>query len=134
MLTSDHINNWQSLIAASADHCIKPWKHSVVNNTFNADIDELNQFLPEEINVRIECRSLEGTRHPENDLELEIYKSGNDMNLMLSWVNKPNNPILWQGKHSFWIDSTNGIKCDPPPEFEPLELLARKLITTFSNL
>ena len=67
------------LIAKSADVCLKPWIHAVV------PIDPSAPAVLDDLNVRIECRDPQGERCPERDLELEIYRSGNDINLMLSW-------------------------------------------------
>ena len=35
--------------------------------------------------MRIECRCKRGERHPENDLDVEIYRSGSELNFILSW-------------------------------------------------
>ena len=81
MVFSELKSDWKSLIAAAADICLKPWKHAVVyENTNSNDPYAFEQEL--ELSMRIECRNDEGERFPENDLELEIYRSGNDFNLM----------------------------------------------------
>ena len=77
------------LIAKSADVCLKPWIHAVV------PIDPSAPAVLDDLNVRIECRDPQGERCPERDLELEIYRSGNDINLMLSWWDQPERPMLW---------------------------------------
>ncbi len=119
-----------SLIAAAADLCFKPWRHSVVDQTqerFEQNVDSHSLDLL----LRIECRNSEGQRYPENDIELEIYRSGEDLNLMLGWFNQPDKPMLWQGQHSVWMDSTSGIRCQAPKEGIHLESLARRLRSLF---
>ena len=50
--------------------------------------------------MRIECRDADGQRCSQRDLELEVYRSGDDINLMLSWWEQPDRPMLWQqGRH-----------------------------------
>lgn len=106
------------LVAAAADLCRKPLRHAVV--------------LPEqgtgaEFLLRIEARTAEGERCPEEDLELEIYRSGEDLNLTLAWCLGEERPILWHGSHPVWMDGTTGVRCERPPEGIPLEALARRL-------
>ncbi len=76
---------------------------------------------------RIECRNAEGDRYPERDLELEIFRSGREMNLILSWRNKAEYPLLWQGRHAVWMDSISGKRCSTPKQGLELESLARRL-------
>ncbi len=124
------INNlfheYSLIIAKAADVCMKPWHHAVVDTSIN----NTESF---EILVRVECRSAEGTRHPENDLDLEIYNSGNEVNLIISWNTKPESPYLWQGKHSVWLDSVDGTKCSTPNDGEKLESFGRRLRALFSS-
>ena len=77
------------LIAKTSDVCRKPWRHAVVlvDPSAAAELDDLN--------VRIECRHAEGERQTDLDLELEVYRSGAEINLMLSWWDQPNRPLLW---------------------------------------
>ena len=120
------------LIAAAADVCMKPWKHAVVNQASIAK----ESFQSEdyfELDLRLECRSKEGHRHPENDIELEIYRSGVDVNLMLTWCNQLERPILWQGQHSVWIDANSGNRCEGPMECSHIEGLARRIRALFMN-
>ena len=130
MLLHDSTHEWISLIAAASDLCLKPWKHGVVS--LNDDCQNKNSSENNlDLVLRIECRSSEGDRHPENDLELEIYRSGNDLNLTLSWYDQPERPILWQGKHSLWMDAVSGRRCQPPVDGSPLEALARRIRSLF---
>ena len=77
--------------------------------------------------VRIESRAPDGSRHQERDLELEIYRSGKEVNLTLSWYSQEERPILWQGKHPVWMDGSNGKKCGMPIDGEQIESFARRL-------
>ena len=60
------------------------------------------------------------------DIELEVYKSGNEINMTLSWISLLNTPILWQGKHSVWMDSDSGAKCQDNPWGEGADTLEWK--------
>ena len=65
---------------------MKPWKHA----TIAAKIDHTVKYPPEDsidLIVGIECRNKEGERLPERDLELEVFESGKELNLVLSWLN-----------------------------------------------
>ena len=109
------------LIAKAADVCLKPWNHAVVpiDPAASAELDDLN--------VRIECRDGDAQRHPEHDLELEIYRSGEEINLMLSWWDQPDRPMLWHGRHPVWMDGESGQRCAAPQDAAPLEALGRRL-------
>ena len=66
--------------------CLKPWKYSVVyDNAKSLDLEKPVDTL--ELIFRIECRGLDGERINENDLEVEIYLSGNELNLILAYIN-----------------------------------------------
>ncbi len=121
-LESDFI----SLVAAAADLCIKPWKHAVIiqNSNITTSLPSDNYL---ELLLRIECRDLDGNRYPTNDLELEIFHSGDELNLMFSWCNQTERPILWQGKHSVWMNGDSGKRCDPPPYGSEIESFARRV-------
>ncbi|WP_320667617.1 hypothetical protein [Prochlorococcus sp. MIT 1307] len=117
-------------IAKAADICNKPFKHSVLEHNFDSD-NKKNQDSLDDLILKIESRNLDGVRYPEHDLELEIYKSGNDLHVMLAWFEQPQRPILWQGKHSMWMDAGNGKRCQAPLDGQYLESLARRLRTLF---
>ena len=119
-----------SLIASSADICLKPWKHAVVNkdSQTNGSFDPNDNI---ELIVRIECRDQEGGRHTENDLDLEIYRSGLDVNLMIGWCNQIDRPILWQGQYSVWMDANTGKRCNAPNDSANIEALARRIRALF---
>jgi hypothetical protein len=113
------------LVAAAADLCRKPLRHAVVNP------DPLTGAVGEEhsldLCLRLEARTPEGERVPAEDLELEIYRSGEDLNLTLAWCQGEDQPLLWQGSHPVWMDGATGLRCGCPPKGAPLEALARRL-------
>ena len=128
----DNSNDWATLVASIADLCMKPWKHAVVCADSNM-FETLKSDRPIDLLMRIECRSLEGKRCPEKDLELEIFRSGSQLNLVLGWCNQLDKPILWQGQHSVWMDSNNGKRCHAPIDGVALESLARRLRASFDD-
>ena len=120
------------LVAVTADLCFKPWKYAVVNQNLLAS-DSIQPDDRIELVIRIECRSVEGERHIDLDLDLEIYRSGNDLNLMIGWCNQLDQPILWQGQHSVWMDASTGKRCQVPKDGESLESFARRLRALFTQ-
>ena len=134
MQSADSIENFSNLLAAAADVCLKPWLHAVVlvNGSDQAELtaSSLAGWRQEgsvDLIVRIESRNREGDRNSEHDLDLEIYSSGSDMNLMLSWSDQPDRPMLWQGQHPVWMDGSSGQRCLAPEDGAALEALARRL-------
>jgi hypothetical protein len=111
------------LVAAAADLCRKPLRHGVV--PISEPVGD-GEGQPLEVCLRLEVRSSEGERRPEQDLELEIYPSGSDLNLTLAWCQDEQRPMLWQGSHPVWMDA-GGTRCAPPADGAPLEALARRL-------
>ena len=125
-------SDFSKLVAVTADLCFKPWKHAVVNQSLieNESIQPDDQI---ELVFHIECRSIEGKRNTDNDLELELYRSGEDLNLMIGWCNQLDQPILWQGHHSVWFDASTGKRTQVPKNGEPLESFARRLRALFTQ-
>ena len=109
------------LIAKAADVCLKPWSHAVVL------IDPSAPEQIDDLHVRIESRDGEGQRFPDQDLELEIYRSADEINLMLSWWDQPERPMLWHGRHPVWMDGATGQRCTAPKDAGPIEALARRM-------
>jgi hypothetical protein len=105
------------LVAAAADLCRKPLRHGVVLTSTPGD---------EDCSLRLEARSPEGERMEEEDLDLEIYRSGEELNLTLSWRQDDSRPMLWHGSHPVWMGA-QGERCGRPVEGLPLEALARRL-------
>jgi len=115
--------NIESLIAKSADLTNKPFVHSVVKINGEYQIDEEDIDLT----VNILCRDKEGKRIEIYDLELELFKSNNDLVLVISKLNFPDEPILWSGVKTLWMDSNNGKKCNSPSYSARLENLANRI-------
>ena len=121
------------LVAAAADLCRKPLRHAVIGPTIAptaelAGAGAAALLSPSmDITLRLEVRSPEGERLPEEDLELEIYRSGDDLHLTLAWLADETRPMLWQGHHPVWMDGVMGARCERPQEGVPLEALARRL-------
>ena len=123
MLFENPPKNIESLIAKSADLTNKPFVHSVVK------INGEYEFEEEEIDltVNILCRDKEGKRLEIYDLELELFKSNKELVLVISKLNFPDEPILWCGVKTLWMDSNNGKKCDAPKYSARLENLANRI-------
>ena len=126
MYTNNNTDNLYRLIAKVSDISLKPWKHSVVESTspINGEEDNIDSI---DISVKIQTRDVEGQRIPERDIEVEIFKSGTDFSITLSWLLFPDQPILWYGTYSIWMDPQNGKKCTCPSNGSQLEILAKRL-------
>ena len=112
-------SNLQQLVAAAADLCRKPWRHAVL------PLDDAQRC--DDCNLRLEVRKADGERYPAADLEIEIYRSGDDLNLTLAWYHDEQRPLLWQGSHPVWMEPESGLRCERPVDGAPLEALARRL-------
>ena len=123
MLFENPPKNIESLIAKSADLTNKPFVHSVVK------INGEYEFVEEDIDltVNILCRDKEGKRLEIYDLELELFKSNKELVLVISRLNFPDEPILWCGVKTLWMDSNNGKKCNAPQYSARLEHLANRI-------
>ena len=123
MLFENPPKNIESLIAKSADLTNKPFVHSVVK------INGEYEFEDEDIDltVNILCRDKEGKRLEIYDLELELFKSNKELVLVISKLNFPDEPILWCGVKTLWMDSNNGKKCNSPEYSVRLENLANRI-------
>ena len=75
----------------------------------------------------IEARDPEGCRLCEGDLELEIYRSGRALHLMLTRLADDRWPMLWHGDHPVWMDPTNGLRCERPADGAPYEAFCRRV-------
>jgi len=115
--------NIESLIAKSADITNKPFVHSVVKINGEYSIEEEDIDLT----VNIICRDKEGKRLEIYDLELELFKSNKELVLVISKLNFPDEPILWCGVKTLWMDSNNGKKCNAPKYSSRLENLANRI-------
>ncbi len=128
MHTPDSIDTLIAEVAKAADLCMKPYVHSVsLDNQLN-DFNDIEDLI-----FKIQCRNIDGEREESMDIELEVYKSGKDLNMTLSWKSIIDRPILWQGKHSVWMDSSSGVQCEIPLYGKEFESLARRLRTIFKT-
>jgi hypothetical protein len=110
-------------IAKAADLCFTPYRHALrFSGEPPTSIGECSDCA-----LLIEARDPDGARQPERDLELEIYRSGADLNLMVSWVSDEEAPMLWHGSHAVWMQASSGERCERPSDGAPLEALCRRL-------
>ena len=123
MLFENPPKNIESLIAKSADLTNKPFVHSVVKINGEYEIEEEDIDLT----VHILCRDKEGKRLEICDLELELFKSNKELVLVISKLNFPDEPILWCGVKTLWMNSNNGEKCNSPKYSARLENLANRI-------
>ena len=123
MLFENTPKNIESLIAQSSDLTNKPFVHSVVKINGEYDIEEEDIDLT----VNILCRDKEGKRLEIYALDLELFKSNKELVLVISKLNFPDEPILWSGVKTLWMDSNNGKKCNPPKYSARLENLANRI-------
>ena len=126
MHTPDSIDGLIAEVAKVADLCMKPYVHSVFLENQSDDKNDLDDLI-----FKIQCRNIDGEREDSMDIELEVYKSGNEVNMTISWKSLIDRPILWQGKHAIWMDSSSGMQCEPPSNGKLFESLARRLRTVF---
>ena len=128
MHTPDSIDALIAEVAKAADLCMKPYLHSVSLDNQLSNFNDIEDLI-----FKIQCRNIDGEREESMDIELEVYKSGNDLNMTLSWKSIIDRPILWQGKHSVWMDSSSGVQCEIPLYGKEFESLARRLRTIFKT-
>ncbi len=112
--------------AAAADLCLRPFTHAAVAQPELPSSPGGSTGLSD-CGLRLLARRADGERSPADDIELEIYRSGDDLHLMLSWPELPERPLLWQGNHPVWMDGDSGLRCDRPDTGAQLEALARRL-------
>ena len=125
MFFEDQKEKFESIIAKSADLTNRPFLHSVVNIKGEFDFDDSDLDLT----VHILCRDVDGKRLDLYDLELELFRSNMDFVLVISKLNFPEEPILWSGVKTLWMNSNNGTKCNPPNYSSMLENLANRIRT-----
>ena len=112
------------LVAAAADLCRKPLRHAVVLACDPSDHD---------CSLRLEVRSPAGERQPHHDLELEIYRSGKELNLMLTRLADDQAPLLWHGHHPVWMQAASGERCERPADGAPFEAFCRRVRALLSG-
>ncbi len=107
----DPLDAFLVALAKAADLCLKPHLHALrFSGEPPATIGEGSDCV-----VLIEARTAHGQRVVESDLELEIYRSGDDLNLMLSRLSDEQAPMLWHGSHAVWMEPASGERCDAQP-------------------
>jgi len=111
------------LLAKAADLCLKPLRHAVL--VAGAEPISIGDWS--DCCLRIEARDGDGNRLPERDLELEIYRSGTELNLMLTQLGNAQAPLLWHGNHAVWMQASSGERCGRPAEGAPLEAFCRRV-------
>lgn len=111
------------VVAQAADLCRKPLRHAVrFSHEPPSTIGDCSDCC-----LLIEARHADGARVPLDDLELEIYRSGDTLNLMVSSVGDEQAAVLWHGHHSVWMRPDNGERCERPEGGAMLEALCRRL-------
>ena len=119
-------DSWQPFLtdlARAADLCLKPWRHALrFSGQEPSSIGDCSDCC-----LLIEARDADGQRLPERDLELEIYRSGTDLNLMLSRIADEQAPMLWHGNHPVWMQAESGERCERPVDGAPLEAFCRRV-------
>lgn len=114
-------------LARAADHCLRPWCHSLrFSGLPPAQNDPLDHLFSDG-SLLIEVRDRDGVRNPCRDLELEIYRSAESFNLILSHCLDPAAPMLWYGSHPVWMTATDGLRCECPNNGVVLEAFCRRV-------
>lgn len=117
-------------LARAADLCLPPWRHAV-RLSEAADIEQVTGAgaapTPLDCTLRIEARDGEGARQARHDLDLEIFRSGEELNLMLCRVAEEQAPLLWYGRHPVWLNPDTGERCERPADGAGLEAFCRRL-------
>ena len=123
MLFDNFHEKLNSLVAKSADLTNKPFFHSVVK--INGEYEKDNVDI--DLTLNILCRDNDGKRLNLYDLELELFRSNRELVLVISKLNFPDEPILWSGVKTIWMNSNNGKKCSAPKYSFRLENLATRI-------
>ena len=124
MFFENSSNNLEIIVAKSANIINKPFLHSVVKISGEYDKSKDNDL---DITLNVLSRDSEGNRIERDDLEIEIFNSKNELVLLVSKLNYPNEPILWSGNKNLWMDSKSGKKCEPPNYNFRIENLAIRI-------
>lgn len=115
-------------LARAADLCLQPHRHAVrLGADSGAGSRPAMAVDWSDCCLLIEARDAAGCRQPRADLELEIYRSGPNLNLMLTRIQDPHAPLLWFGSHPVWMRGASGERCDRPADGAPLEAFCRRV-------
>ena len=117
-------DNLEIIVAKSANIINKPYIHSVVKIKGEYETSKDDDL---DILLNVLCRDSEGNRIEKDDLEIEIFNSKNELVILVSKLNYPNEPILWSGGKNLWMDSKSGKKCEPPNYNYRLENIATRI-------
>ena len=123
MFFENSTDNLEIIVARSANIINKPYIHSVIKISGECD----NPKDDIDITLNVLCRDSEGNRIERYDLEIEMFNSKNELVLLVSKLNYPNEPILWSGNKNLWMDSKSGKKCEPPNYNFRIENLATRI-------
>ena len=124
MFFENSSDNLEIIVANSANIINKPYIHSVVKIKGEYETSKDDDL---DIILNVLCRDSEGNRIEKDDLEIEIFNSKNELVLLVSKLNYPNEPILWSGNKNLWMDSKSGKKCEPPNYNFRIENLATRI-------
>ena len=124
MFFKNSLDNLEIIVAKSANIINKPYIHSVKKISGECYISKDDDL---DITLKVLCRDSEGNRVEREDLEIEIFNSKNELVLLVSRLNYPNDPILWSGNKNLWMDSKSGKKCEPPNYNFKIENLATRI-------
>ena len=127
MFIEESQNGFDALIAKAADLNNKPFIHSVVK--INGEYIDASENI--DLTLNILCRDIDGKRLESFDLELEIYKSNNDLIIVITKLIFPDEPMLWSGPKNLWMDCKTGKKCNPPKYASKIENLAGRIKSIF---
>ena len=124
MFIKNSSDDLEIIVAKSANIVNKPYIHSVVKISGDYNTSKDNDL---DITLNVLCRDSEGNRIEREDLEIEIFNSKNELVLLISKLNYPNEPILWSGNKNLWMDSKSGKECEPPNYNFRIENLATRI-------
>ena len=124
MFFENSSDNLEIIVAKSANIINKPYIHSVVKIKGEYETSKDDDL---DILLNVLCRDSEGNRIEKDDLEIEIFNSKNELVILVSKLNYPNEPILWSGSKNLWMDSKSGKKCEPPNYNYRLENIATRI-------
>lgn len=129
-MEADRDAGWQPFLtemARAADLCLRPHRHALRFQGEPPRADDAGGRVSSDCTLVIEARDPEGRRHSAGDLELEIYRSGTTLHLMLSRLADDQWPLLWHGDHPVWMDPTSGLRCERPADGAPFEAFCRRV-------
>ena len=124
MFFENSSDNLEIIVAKSANIINKPYIHSVIKIKGEYETSKDDDL---DIILNVLCRDSEGNRIEKDDLEIEIFNSKNELVILVSKLNYPNEPILWSGSKNLWMDSKSGKKCKPPNYNFRLENIATRI-------